>query len=253
MIRLVVLGGALMLVGGACTNGDSASTSTTLAAPGTEVTTTDPPTTTTTAASTTSTTGVATTSTATEATDDDNLIGTQVAYDELVDQVLSDVRVRSNTDLAAGDVPLPDLRVADPVDALGEILEFDAWVYRTYPVPPWAELWAQRGSPYWVDTARALDSLAVQRLKFAVTGEPWELISASDADETEIVGWDVTGLDLDGAIPVMFESSLGTYDRVGWESEEVNSSSPGWHVEGIAVLVPTDGGWRIHDMATRDL
>jgi hypothetical protein len=59
-------------------------------------------------------------------------------------------------------------------------------------------------------------------------------------------------MELEGSIALRFESRRGPYDTVAWDSGTVEESFPGWQVTGIAVMVPSDVGWLIHDLVTRE-
>ena len=127
----------LSLLLGACTGGDDATTTTSLRVPVSELPASEVPESNPTTTTELPTTTAAPSTTVAETTTipaDDGRIGTQEAYDELVDQVLADARVRSGEELTRDNVPLPDLRVADPVEAARALFEFDSWVFQNSPV-----------------------------------------------------------------------------------------------------------------------
>ena len=249
----MLLASTLLLA--ACTGGDDAATITSLEVPVSEVPVSEVPVsevpdsqpTTTTEGPTTTAAPSTTAAEAATVPEDDGLIGTQEAYDELVDQVLSDARVRSGEDLTRENVPLPDLRVADPVEAFTEILEFDAWAYENLPVPAWADLWSERGSPYWASTVRLLDGLAGSRRALPTAGRRMGIASRTPMVSIWRIG---TSPGLSSTVPQPFRLSPATERLTEWTGTPMRlpPPSPDGTSAASQSWCRSNQGWRIHDI-----
>lgn len=252
-MRKVWAWGLVLCVGlAACTSSTAEDPpATTVPSTSTTVGTTVPSTTPTssTAASTTSSSPTTTAA----ASSDDGLIGTQEAYDALVDRVLEDVRV-FNRDLTAADVPLPDLRLADPVMALEEILTFDTWVFGTVPATSWVDLIYAPDGPYSSRTASQLSTLSALDARHEYGDEPWTLVTAELARPSDVFpSTDLTGELVAGVAVIAFESKQGPYTVVFRETGDIHETRDGFHVRGYAAIVPTLSGWQVFDLVVDDV
>lgn len=142
------------------------------------------------------------------------------------------------------EIPWPDTTNPDPVAALRSIWEFDAWVASTLPYDRLAKLYLVEGSPAWNEAGEFIEQLDANQWIVDFDGPGFEWVAgevASSALLPDSVQAPV------GAVVVKYRSTQSSL-TVRWLEDETHvRSSDGYPEEdSLALVQPTDTGWRVY-------
>ncbi len=229
---------SMALLAGACTSGSVSTTTTSTLPPATTASAAPAPTpesTTTTAAPVETTTTVAS-----------EAVGSREALLEAMEPALGFSESIFGADISTA--PIPEINGSDPVEALRELLLLDFWVYSNAPLDSWADVLALPGSPDWELYLGAFDSLLSRIPHFLPSVDPpYEILEARLAtdEEASLVPEAVLSDAGTGATIVAYRTRLAPHLLRNVDRPEIDEAQNGWDdLMQIAVLVPTEIGWR---------
>lgn len=142
------------------------------------------------------------------------------------------------------EIPWPDNTNPDPVVALREIWEFDAWVVSVFPYDAFAELYLAEDSHAWTNAGSFVGQLDQYNwiVEFDgpgfvwVSGEPGELSDVPSDVEVPA-----------GGVVVRYRSSQSDVTIRWVDDGEIERTGTGYGEEDrVAVLVPSPLGWQVY-------
>ncbi len=205
--------------------------------------------TTSTVSETTTTTVVETTTTSTvpPSTVPEGFVGDPVAIEEQLKSIRRGMEV-SPEDHPEGvlelEIPYPDNTNADPVVALQEIWEFDAWVASALPYDRLAELYLAPDSPAWRSAGATIMRLYLNGWVVEFDGPGFVWVSGGLGEPSDVPA------DVEvptGGVVVRYRSSQSNVTVKYFDDGEVVETGTGYGEEDrVAVLVPSPLGWQVY-------
>lgn len=205
--------------------------------------------TTTTLSETTTTTVFETTTVppSTSTTVPEGFVGDPVAIEEHIDIALDIVELSPESFPPGAlemEIPWPENTTADPVLALREIWEFDAWVVTHFPYQEWAKLYLADSSPAWSKAGEVVEQLhrAGWVVEFDGPGFVW--VSGGLGEPSDVPA------DVEvpvGGVVVRYRSSQSDVTVKYFDDGEVVETGTGYGEEDrVAVLIPSPLGWQVY-------
>ncbi len=204
--------------------------------------------TTTTVSETTTTTVVETTTvpSSTSTTVPEGFVGDPVAIEEHIELAIRLVKASPESFPPGAlemEIPYPDNTIADPVMALREIWEFDAWVVANLPYDAFAELYLSPDSPAWSKAGEVIERLEGRWIvEFDGPGFVW--VSGGLGEPSDVPS------DVEvpvGGVVVRYRSSQSDVTVYWVDDGTVVETGTGYGEEDrVAVLVPSPLGWQVY-------
>ncbi len=204
---------------------------------------------TTTMADTTTTTVVETTTSSTVAstTVPEGFVGDPVAIEEHIELAMGLAR-SSPESFPEGalelEIPWPENTTADPVVALQEIWEFDAWVASVFPYDVFAELYLAPDSPAWREAGELVRQLDQNNWIIEFDGPGFVWVSGGVGEPSDVPA------DVEipvGGVVVRYRSSQSDVTVYWVDDGTVVERGTGYPEEDrVAVLVPSALGWQLY-------
>ena len=171
-------------------------------------------------------------------------VGTEMAYRDLIEEA---EELLDPDQLA--DVPWPDLRNGDASEAYLSAGRFLDWAWQNNVDPGLVQVFAEPGGPTHRDFTDYFVSASERQVLYSAPVPPYsvDIRTVGVIGDWELPSWIDTEVLPAGSVAIGYFDSLGARDEIDQRSGDPVGRSEGWSQRGpwIAILVPTEVGWRI--------